>query len=131
MSQKANEDPRMRHVQVLDALRETVTGLFEYVPELKSVGIVLDWTIGRSEYPFGMMIGREGMIRKIDELFTMMEQTAKLCHHQSKVMSDILVNIDGAAHELSKRSRVLMDEVRTLEARKEELLAERNSNERK
>lgn len=131
MSQKENEDPRLRHVQVINTLKEAIIGLLEYVPELKSVGIVLDWNVGRSEYPFGMMIGREGVVRKIDELFTLMQQTSKLCHHQAKVMTDILVNIDGAAHELSKKSRALMEEVKELEAKKEALLKERNSDEQK
>ncbi len=131
MSQNLNEDPRLRNVQVTDSLRETIVSLLEYIPELKSVGVVLDWNIGRTEYPFGMMIGRKGMVRTADELFSLMEQTAKLCNFQAKTMAEVMVGIDLAATDLSKKSKAIIDEIKALESKKEHLLKERNSDEQK
>jgi hypothetical protein len=125
-----SDDIKPRHMEVTDALRDAVNNLLEGVPELRSVGIILDWNIGKSEFPFGMMIGREGMVRSADELFSIMEQTAKLSGFQAKSIVETLVSIDGKATELTKKVKEMKEQMKELESKKDQIINERNSDEK-
>ena len=119
-----SDDIKPRHVEVADAIRDTINNLLAGVPELKSVGVVIDWNIGKNDFPFGMMIGREGMVRSPDELLSLMEQTAKLCNFQAKAMAEILVRTDAQAVEVLNKIKTITEQLREVESRKDKLAQE-------
>lgn len=96
-----SDDVKYRHELAFDTLRDAVNNVLEGVPEVRSVAVIVDWNIGRVELPFGLMIGRQGSVRTADELFPLMEQTAKMSGFQSKLMAEILVRIDMEAKRIT------------------------------
>jgi uncharacterized protein Yka (UPF0111/DUF47 family) len=125
-----SDDIKPRHIEVADAIRDTINNLLEGVPELKSVGVVIDWNIGKNDFPFGMMIGREGMVRSPDELFSLMEQTAKFCNFQAKAMAEILVKTDARAVEVLNKIKAITEQLKELESRKDQISQERENDEK-
>jgi hypothetical protein len=117
-----SQDLKLRHVEVTDAMRDTIIDLLDKIPELRSVGVVLDWSVGQADFPFGMMIGRHGSVRMPGELHGLMLQTAKLSRHQSDVMAEILASADKLAGDISANIAKLREEVRELENKKELIL---------
>jgi hypothetical protein len=136
-----SDDNKFRHEIAFDAMRDAINNVLEGVPEVKSIGVIIDWNIGKNELPFGMMIGRHGSIRSPDELFSMMEQTAKLSAFQAKIITEILVKIDMEAKRISEESKKVEAEASTLIKKLEGLekeievtktqIEERNSDEKK
>jgi phage-related minor tail protein len=135
-----SDDNKFRHEIAFDAMRDAINNVLEGVPEVKSIGVIIDWNIGKNELPFGMMIGRHGSIRSPDELFSMMEQTAKLSAFQAKIITEILVKIDMEAKRISEESKKVEAEASTLIKKLERLekeievtktqIEERNSDEK-
>ena len=135
-----SDDNKFRHEIAFDAMRDAINNVLEGVPEVKSIGVIIDWNIGKNELPFGMMIGRHGSIRSPDELFSMMEQTAKLSAFQAKIITEILVKIDMEAKRISEESKKVEAEASTLIKKLEGLekeievtktqIEERNSDEK-
>jgi len=117
-----SQELKLRHVEVTDTLRDTILDLLDKIPELRSVGVVLDWTVGQSDFPFGMMIGRHGSVRMPGELHGLMLQTAKLSHHQSEVMAELLASADKLAGDISSTIAKLKEELKELEQKKELIL---------
>ena len=114
-----SQEVKLRHVQVTDSITEVILSLLDSIPELRSVGVVLDWNVGQSDFPFGMMIGRHGSVRLPGELHGLMLQTAKLSRHQSDVMAELLASADKFASDISAKISKLKEELKDLEARKE------------
>ena len=135
-----SDDNKFRHEIAFDAMRDAINNVLEGVPEVKSIGVIIDWNIGKNELPFGMMIGRHRSIRCPDELFSMMEQTAKLSAFQAKIITEILVKIDMEAKRISEESKKVEAEASTLIKKLERLekeievtktqIEERNSDEK-
>ena len=117
-----SQELKFRHVEVTDALRDTILSLLDRIPELRSVGVALDWNVGQSDFPFGMMIGRHGSVRMPGELHGLMLQTAKLSNHQSEVMAELLASADKLAGDISVNVAKLKEEIKELEQKKELLL---------
>jgi len=118
------------HIKVIDAFNNCIKEIMNSVPELKSVGVIFDWQIGREDLPFGIMAEKNGHIKTSDILFSLMEQTAKFSRKQSEVMADMLADADARAMELSKVLKSLKSEIEALEVEKN-LIKERNSYDQK
>ena len=136
-----SDDIKPRHEEAFNILRDAVNNVLEGIPEVRSVALIVDWTVGRMELPFGMLIGRLGSIRTPDELFPMMEQTAKMSGYQAKLMAEILVRTDmevkkiaeeavktrAGAEQVFKELEELQTNIDVMKAR----IEERNPNEAK
>lgn len=119
------------HIKVIDAFNTCIKEIMSSVPELKSVGVIFDWHIGREDLPFGIMAEKSGPIKTSDILFSLMEQTAKFSRKQSEVMVDMLADADARAMELSKILKSLKSDIEALEIEKSNLIKERNSYDQK
>lgn len=119
------------HIKVIDAFNNCIKEIMNSVPELKSVGVIFDWHIGRDDLPFGVMAEKSGHIKSSDILFSLMEQTAKFSKKQSEAMADMLAEADSRAMELSKVLKSLKSDIEALEVEKSNLIKERNSYDQK
>ena len=115
MSQEIPET-KMRSKEVTDAFVLLTDDLFKTVPELRSVAIVLDWEIGQNDFPFGVMVGRNGSVTSPVELHNIMLQTAKMCRHQSEVMLRAILTADEIAGEIAKRIEEMTKKLESLES---------------
>jgi hypothetical protein len=136
-----SDDNKFRHEIAFDAMRDAINNVLEGVPEVKSIGLIIDWNIGKNELPFGMMIGRHGSVRSPEELYSLMEQTAKLSAFQAKIITEMLIKIDMEAKRISEESKKVdeeaarvLEKLKSLEKEievKKTQIEERNSNEEK
>lgn len=111
-------EQKLRHLEVTDELSEKILSLLEKIPELRSCAVVLDWNVAQNDFPYGLMIGRQGSVRLPGELHSLMIQTAKLSKHQADVMLEILANVDKMAEDLKNKITTLKEEIGQLESSK-------------
>ncbi len=120
---QATSPPKLAVEQVFDRFKEFAKALFDEVAEPRSVALVVDWQIGRNDFPAGMLISREAQVLPGDMLH-MSEQLSKMSVRVLQLYGEALNKLDAIGTKLntaveSKHAtlRALTQEVETLEAK--------------
>ena len=101
--------------KVFDAFAEIARTALAF-PELRSVAVVADWEVGAGEFPYAIMIGRQGAVRRPNELMGLSRQTLKLVSEQFSQMSELLQGADELAERLAQEIKTREQTLKDLDA---------------
>jgi hypothetical protein len=110
---KTNKQPKPTFEKVFDRLRMAAEDAMRDCPELRAVAVVTDWSVGATEFPYGLMIGRNGPVRHPNELLGVSGQTVKMLYRQCELITELLGTAenmaDQIAEEITKREQRLKE----------------------
>lgn len=121
--QSPTKPPKLTFEKVFDRLRLAADEAMADCPELRSVAVVTDWEVGALEFPFGIMVGRDGPVRHPAALQGVTGQTIKMLYHQCQVFTELLASADDLAKRLGEEIRAREQLIRDREARLAEVEA--------
>lgn len=76
---------------------------FSIDPYLDTVAIVFNWKVGNTDFPFGLLLGRDGTVSNPTSLVGISGQTAKMLMHQAAQINEMFEAADMAAAELAQK----------------------------
>lgn len=118
---KTNKQPKPTFEKVFDRLKMAVDDAMRDCPELRAVAIVTDWSVGASEFPYGLMVGRNGPVRHPNELLGLSAQTVKMLYRECELITELLGSAENMADQLAVEITNREQKIRELDA----VLAER------
>ena len=118
---KTNKQPKPTFEKVFDRLKMAVDDAMRDCPELRAVAIVTDWSVGATEFPYGLMVGRNGPVRHPNELLGLSAQTVKMLYRECELITELLGSAENMADQLAVEITNREQKIRELDA----VLAER------
>jgi len=98
---RTNKQPKPTSEKVFDRLRMAAEDAMRDCPELRAVAVVTDWSVGSIEFPYGLMIGRNGPVRHPNELLGLAGQTVKMLYRQCELITELLGTAENLADQLA------------------------------
>lgn len=105
--------PKLAVEQVFERFREFATALFDNVAEPRSVVLVVDWQIGQTDFPPGLLVTREEQV----DASALIDIAGQLCKMNTRLVELYSQTINKAEEVLQE----LKKEVEELERRKSAL----------
>jgi hypothetical protein len=103
--------------QIMEAFRQFAANIFETYGEPKTLALVVDWEIGKTDFPAGMLINRKGTNLQPEDLLELNTQIHKFGQRLIELYGkEIYRTMQGFTR--------LRAEVDALEQRKRELTGE-------
>lgn len=87
--------------EVLTRFKDFTSELLKDVPELRSLSLVIDWDLGSSEFPHGLMLGRNDKL-SLPELLGNTKQTQKLIETQVEMLGMSLAHAQKLVDKTSQ-----------------------------
>ncbi len=120
---RTNKQPKPTFEKVFDRLRMAAEDAMRDCPELRAVAVVTDWSVGATDFPYGLMVGRNGPVRHPNELLGLSGQTVKMLYRECELITELLGSAENMADqlavEITKREQRLkeLDDALTARAR--------------
>lgn len=111
-----NRQPKPSFEKVFDRLRMAADDAMRDCPELRSVAVVADWSVGASEFPYGLMVGRNGPVRHPNELLGLSGQTVKMLYRECELITELLAAAENVADRLAEEIKNRERHLREVEA---------------
>ena len=94
----------------MERFQTTAEEAFSTDPYLDTVAVVFNWKVGNSDMPFGLMLGRDGVINTPSELIGISQQTCKMLMHQALNLQGMLEAVDQIAAELASKVKKIKEQ---------------------
>lgn len=113
---QVNKQPKPTFEKVFDRLKMAADDAMRDCPELRAVAVVTDWSVGGSEFPYGLMVGRNGPVRHPNELLGLSGQTVKMLYRECELITELLGAAENFADQLAGEIKKREQQLRELDA---------------
>ncbi len=89
--------------EAFQQLKEAANTVLSNIPEARSCISIIDWELGSSEFPAGLMVFREGQDFNIEASLALLKQTQKMMAYQIDRLRITLGAIEDASKQLAEK----------------------------